>query len=67
MTDFDQKRAQAFEVLLIAAMKDAAIEGKLTQFKTTITPEETGRQTFIRIIIVPEAMAVERPEGFQTS
>ena len=65
ISSFDQRRARAFEDLLIAAMKDAAIEGKLTQFKTTITPEETGRETFIRIVIMPEAMMVERPEGFQ--
>lgn len=61
----DQQKADAFIGLMVAAMKDAAIEKKMTQFKTTITPEGTGQPVFVRIIIVPEAMEIERPEGFR--
>jgi len=62
----DEKRAETTVDLLIAAILDAAIEMKLTQFKTTITPEKTGKQTFVRIIIVPEQMEYESvdPKGF---
>lgn len=64
----DDKRVKAFGDLLIAAMKDAAIEGKLTQLKATITPEETGRVTFVRIVIIPEAMEFMSadPKGFSS-
>lgn len=63
----DEKRADAFMDLLMAAMLDAAIEMKLTQLKTTITPEKTGKQTFIRIIVIPEQMQYQSvdPKGFQ--
>lgn len=63
----NEKKADAFGDLLFAAMKDAAIEMKLTQLKTTITPEETGKATLIRIIIVPEQMQFESvgPGGFE--
>lgn len=61
----DEKRAKAFEDFLIAAMKDAAIDNKITQLKTTITPEETGKQTLVRIVVMPEKMEYEFPEGFQ--
>lgn len=63
----DEKRAETFTDLLLAAMKDAAIEMKLTQFKTTITPEKTGKTMLVRIIVVPEAMQFESvdPKGFK--
>lgn len=66
MSDQD-KRAEAFGDLLLAAMKDAAINMELTQLKTTITPEETGKATLIRIIVVPETMQYVStdPEGIK--
>ena len=44
--------------MLIAAMKDAACERKLTQLKTEFDPTETGRGATktVRIIVVPEEM-----------
>lgn len=63
--DDQTNKAEVFGDLLLAAMKDAAIERKLTQLKTTITPQETGRATLIRIIIVPETMDVEWPGGLK--
>ncbi len=53
---------EVFLDLLIAAMKDAAIEGSLCQLKTQIDPDGKGMQ-HVRIIIVPEKMEYERPGG----
>lgn len=49
---------EAFLELLIAAMKDAATTGDLTQLLTQIDPTETGkgRPAKVRIIVVPESM-----------
>jgi len=52
---------QAFMDLLIAAMLDAATSMSLTQFKTTITPDD-GRQRTVRIIVVPEEMEYARKD-----
>lgn len=52
-------RSETFIDFLVAAMTDAAVERKMTQLKTTITPEKTGKATFVRVIIVPESMDVE--------
>lgn len=57
------KRAEIFGDLLYAAMLSAAVERKLTQLKTELTPPETGRRTVIRIIIVPETMDYDWPQG----
>lgn len=46
----------AFLDLLIAAMYDAALERKLTQLQTTITPEGTSKAKIIRIVVIPEEM-----------
>lgn len=46
--------------LLIAAMKDAAIEMKLTQLKTQIDPDGKGIR-HVRLIVVPERMQYELP------
>ena len=52
------KQQEVFMDLLIAAMKDAAIERKISQLKTTITPD--GKKAkLIRIIVVPEEMDFE--------
>ncbi len=62
-SDHEKSRAEAFGDFLFAAMQDAAVERKLTQLKTEITPEKTGKRTVIRIIVVPESMDVEWPQG----
>jgi hypothetical protein len=54
---------EAFLDLLIAAMMDAAENGALTQLKTVLDPKQDGKFKTIRIIVVPEAMAVEAPPG----
>ena len=64
MKPSDHSRAEAFGDFILAAMLDAAIERKMTQLKTEITPEKTGRVTQVRIIIVPETMDEDRPQGF---
>lgn len=61
-----KKRAQAFEDLIIAGMLSAAIERKMTQFKTTITPPGRTTPQLVRIIIVPETMDIEVPERFES-
>lgn len=47
---------EAFLDLLIAAMMDAALERKLTQLQTTITPEGKTKAKIIRIVVIPEEM-----------
>ncbi len=60
---------EAFMNLLIAAMMDAATERKLTQLKTTISPDGKTSK-FVRIIVVPEDMEhnwpTHAPLGHQT-
>lgn len=53
----------AFVDLLLAAMKDAAIEGKLTQLQTQLDPTETGKGPLkvVRIIVIPEKMDFKFP------
>lgn len=51
---------QTFLDLLIAAMKDAALELKLTQLKTQIDPDGKGLR-HVRLIVVPEQMEYELP------
>lgn len=64
----NEKRADTFIDLILAGMLDAAVEMKLTQFQTTITPEKTGRPTLVRIIVVPEVMQFQSvdPKGLKT-
>lgn len=59
-------KAEAFIDILLAAMKDAAIERKMTQLKTTITPAGRTKPILVRIIIVPETMDNEFPQGLST-
>ena len=47
--------------LLVAAMADAADEGKLCQLQTEIVPPSGKRKT-IRIIVVPEEMDFVRSD-----
>ena len=56
------RAVEEFEALLIAAMLDAALSGATTQLQTTITPPGK-RATLVRIIVVPEEMALVRPTG----
>lgn len=49
--------------MLLAGMEDAAVNMKLTQLKTTITPEGKTKPETIRIIIIPEKMEWEFPQG----
>ena len=55
---------ETFLDLLVAAMKDAAIERKLTQLQTQLDPTETGRGPMkrVRIIIVPDELDHTWPE-----
>lgn len=48
----------AFIDMLIAAMRDAATERKVTQLQTQLDPTMTGKGPMkkVRIIIVPEEM-----------
>lgn len=54
---------ELFLDMLIAAMKDAVLNGKITQLQTTMTPEETGKAKLLRIIVVPEEMEIVRQLG----
>ncbi len=53
----------AFLLMLIAAMKDAVLEKKLTQIGTQLDPTETGQGPLkrVRIIVVPEEFEHEWP------
>lgn len=53
---------EAFLDMLIAAMHDAAIERKLTQLQTTITPGGSGKAKIVRIIVIPEEMDWQWPK-----
>lgn len=54
---------EAFIELLIAAMKDAVLEKKLTQLQTQLDPDGKGLKQ-CRIIVVPEDMEYRwRPEA----
>ncbi len=48
-------QANTFMDLLVAAMLDAAMELKLTQLQTTITPPGSSPQ-IVRVIVIPEQM-----------
>lgn len=54
-----------FIELLLAAMKDAALEFKLTQLQTQFDPTETGKGKLhtVRIIVIPEKMQFTAPPG----
>jgi hypothetical protein len=54
MTDYPQ--GDAFLTLLLAAMDDAVLEGKLIQFQTQFIPQGSKKYEVIRIIVVPEKM-----------
>jgi hypothetical protein len=52
---------EAFLDVLIAAMKDAATERKLSQIQTTISPD--GKKAkLVRLIIIPEEMDFVAPK-----
>ena len=45
-------------LMIVTAVKDAAIEKKMTQFIMQVDPTETGKSTKVRIIVVPEEMDI---------
>lgn len=49
--------------LLLAAMKDAALELKLTQLAVQFDPTETGKGPFkrVRLVVVPEQLEYTWP------
>jgi len=51
---------EAFLECLIAAMKDAVLEGHLTQLQTQLDPDGKGLQV-VRIIVVPERLKWKWP------
>jgi hypothetical protein len=53
----------AFLDLLIAAMKDAAIERKLTQLAIQLDPTETGKGPLkrVRVVVIPEELDFNFP------
>lgn len=52
---------EAFLDMLIAAMKDAVLEGKLTQVKATIDPDGKGTRV-VRLVVMPEKMEHNWPK-----
>lgn len=62
MSTEDQKK-EMFLNFIVAAMLDAAVEMKLTQLKSTIIPPGATKEKLVRIIIVPEMMEHEFPQG----
>lgn len=55
MSAGDKRAADEFLDLLTASLLDAAVEGKITQLQTTITPPGKSAK-LVRIIVVPEEM-----------
>lgn len=49
---------EAFLEMLVAAMKDAAIEKKLTQLHIQLDPTETGKGKMktVRVIVIPDEL-----------
>ncbi len=59
------QRVNAFGDLIHAAMMDAAIERKITQFKAELDPRGNGKMAQVRIVVMPEMMDIEQPGGFR--
>lgn len=55
MKQHEEKHADDFTMLLIAAMLDAAVEGKCAQLQTTIAPPG-GMAKIVRLIVIPEEL-----------
>lgn len=53
---------ETFLNILIAAMKDAVESGELTQIKTTMLNEKTGKVEYVRMVIMPEVMQHNWPK-----
>lgn len=54
---------EAFLDLLVAAMKDACLELKLTQLLTQLDADGSGKLRKVRIIVVPEVMEHQWPSS----
>lgn len=55
----EKEQVDAFLMILIAAMQDAAGERKLTQLKAMITPPGFTKPQPLRIVVMPETMDME--------
>lgn len=56
-------KEEIFVNVLIAAMKDAVDGDHITQLKSTIE-DKRGKVQHVRIVVMPEKMTVEYPQGF---
>jgi len=56
-----QNQYEAFITLILAAMHDAILERRLTQFQATIDPDGKGAKV-VRIIVIPEEMDFTWPK-----
>ena len=54
---------EVFLEMLVAAMKDAVCEGKLTQLQTQIQSPKDRRLEVVRIIVIPEKLQHTWPLG----
>ena len=61
MKDQSTTPGDTFLDFLIAAMKDAVVEGKNTQLKAVIAHPHTNRLAKCRIIVVPEDIKYNWP------
>jgi hypothetical protein len=53
---------EAFLDMLVAAMKDAVLEAKITQLKTALDARGDGKLEHVRIVVLPERMDYEWPD-----
>lgn len=57
----ENKEQVTFDSIIQAAMLDAALENKISQFKCTVeTPVEGVR--WVRLVVLPEKMSLEFPK-----
>lgn len=63
MNNKNQDSAEIVLNVILAAMMDAVVERKLTQLKLQIQPEGYVRPQYVRIVIMPETMDREWPQG----
>lgn len=54
-------QGDAFLTLLLAAMDDAAITGRITQLQTQFKPAKSNKLEVVRLIVVPEKMQITWP------
>ncbi len=54
---------EAFIEILVAAMKDACLEFKLTQIQAQVDPDDSGKFRKVRIIVIPEVLEQQWPSS----